>query len=295
MASSPDLAVVIVSWNVRKQLDNCLRSIFALPLSERPSRVIVIDNASSDGTVQLVQSSFPQVRLIFNDRNRGFAAACNQGIQEAGKTDVLLLNPDTQISPGLLLELQKAVQRHPQGVIFGPLLINPDGSRQPSVRRLPTLSSLIANFLKFQHWCPKSKTLKHYFAEDLDPTREQKVEQIMGAAFFIRSNAFEQIGLFDEDFFIWFEEVDYCARVKSANLEVWYIPSVKIMHYGAESFKRAPSIKKQKWWLQSALRYARKHFSFSKYILLTIVGCISFSFSVIISILSKIFQKKQQP
>lgn len=295
MVSNLDLAVVIVSWNVREQLSDCLRSIFNLPISEQPALVIVVDNCSTDDTKQLVKDSYPQVKLIANESNRGFATACNQGIREAGKTDVLLLNPDTQVNAGEILELQNAVQRHPQGAIFGPMLMNPNGSRQLSIRRLPTFGALMANFLKLHYWRPKSKVLRYYYAQDLDPLEEQKVEQVMGAAFLVRRNAFEQIGLFDERFFIWFEEVDFCARVRSANLEVWYIPSAKIIHYGAESFKRAPSIKKQKWWLQSALRYAHKHLKIQEFLLLAIIGGTSFSFSTIVSLLGKIFRKKNLP
>jgi GT2 family glycosyltransferase len=240
----------------------------------------------------MVQDTFPEVKLIINQKNRGFAVACNQGIRETKTVDILLLNPDTQVPLGQIPELLRAIQCHPQGAVFGPLLVNSDGSRQTSIRRLPTFGALLANFLKIQHLWPTARFLKRYYSEDLDPTKEQKVEQVMGAAFLIRRFALEQVGLLDEEFFIWFEEVDYCARMKEAGLEVWYIPSAHIIHFGAESFKRAPSVKKQWWWMRSALRYSRKYLKISDFLLLGVVGYFSFCISVIFSIISQIFRKK---
>ncbi len=272
MPGTLDLSVVIVSWNVRKLLQECLESIFRLPATEQPRKVFVVDNASMDGTAAMVRERFPQVQLIANSDNRGFAGANNQAMQASEGLPVLLLNPDTLVPPGAFPRMLQALTDHPRAGIVGPKLLNADGSLQPSVRRLPTPTVLVAIALKFSHWWPSFPPLRRYMAVELDYTAEQPVGQVMGAAFLIRTDVIRQIGLMDDGFHIWFEEVDYCKRAADAGWETWFVPSAAITHLGGGSFNQLPSLAKQRVWAASVLRYSRKHFSRLATVLVRIAG-----------------------
>ena len=262
MPGTLDFSVVIVSWNVRKLLQDCLESIYRLPAAEQPRAVFVVDNASNDGTVQMVQTNFPQVQLIANQENRGYAAANNQALAQIPNGDVLLLNPDTLVHAGAFPRMLQAFADHPKAGIVGSKLLNVDGSVQPSVRQLPTVSALAAIALKFQHFWPGFPPLAKYMARGLDTEREQAVGQVMGAAFLIRRSVISQIGLLDEGFHVWFEEVDFCKRAADADWETWYVPTAHVTHVGGQSFAQQPSVLKQRTWYQSVMHYSRKHFSF---------------------------------
>jgi hypothetical protein len=261
MPGTLDFSVVIVSWNVRKALQDCLESIFRLPNSEQPREVYVIDNASTDGTVGMVRERFPHVQLIANDQNRGFAAANNQALTKIQSGDVLLLNPDTIVHPGAFLRMLQVFADHPKAGIVGPKLLNTDGSLQASVRLLPTFGVLLAIALKFTHFWKSFPPLAKYMAKDIDSEEEQKVGQVMGAVFFIRRKVIDTIGKLDEGFRIWFEEVDYCKRAADAGWETWYVPTATVTHIGGQSFGQLPSVEKQRQWSRSVLWYSRKHFS----------------------------------
>jgi GT2 family glycosyltransferase len=261
MPGTLDLSVIIVSWNVRQQLQHCLESIFRLPLTEQPRGVFVVDNASPDGTAAMVRQQFPQVTLIANTENRGFAAANNQAIARIQSGDVLLLNPDTLVHPGAFPRMLQAFTDHPKAGIVGPKLLNTDGSIQPSVRRLPTFAVLFAIALKFTHIWKNFPPLVTYMEENLDPEKEQPVGQVMGAAFLIRRSIINLIGRLDEGYHVWFEEVDYCKRAADAGWETWYVPSATVTHVGGQSFGQLPSVEKQRQWSQSVLWYSHKYFS----------------------------------
>lgn len=256
-----DLSVVIVSWNVSKLLRDCLESIYHLPLAEQPREVFVVDNASTDGTVEMVREQFPQVRCIENSENRGFAAANNQAIKNSTSQNVLLLNPDTVVHAGAFSKMLQVFVSHPKAGIVGPKLLNFNGSYQPSVRRLPTVTALAAIALKLRYLWPNFPPLRRYMAADLDSENEQAVGQVMGAAFLIRRSVINKIGMLDEGFHVWFEEVDYCKRAADAGWETWYVPSATITHIGGQSFAQQPSVPKQQQWHRSVLHYSRKHFS----------------------------------
>ena len=261
MPGTLDFSVVIVTWNVKTLLQDCLESIFRLPEGERPATVFVVDNASSDGTVRMVREQFPHVQCVANAENRGFAAANNQALARIPTGHVVLLNPDTVVHPGVFAQLLDAFSRHPRAGIAGPTLLNPDGTHQQSVRRLPTPTALVAVALKMRYWWPSFPPLRAYLARDLQVSVEQRVGQVMGAAFAIRRELLDTVGTLDEGFRLWFEEVDYCKRAADAGWETWFIPSAKVTHVGGQSFAQQPSVAKQQQWHASALRYSTKHFS----------------------------------
>ncbi|MFA5936185.1 MAG: glycosyltransferase [Patescibacteria group bacterium] len=256
-----DLRIVIVSWNVEKLLDRCLRS---LPEACRGLTwdVVVVDNASADGSVnrarKIAQETGMSLTIIANEDNRGFAKACNQGMEGRNARYVLLLNPDTECPRESLAKLVREADRHPKAGIFGPKLSYPDGRFQESVRRFPNVWNQLLILLKLHHvfsWLP---SLKKYFARDLDPKNEADVDQVMGACFLIRGDVVEKIGGLDERYFIWFEEVDYCRMVREAGWTVRYLPSVTIVHHGGQSFAQVFSTKKQGMFNDSLKKYFAK-------------------------------------
>lgn len=281
MLQPKDVAIIIVSWNVRKPLQDCLESIFRLPSNEKPHQVIVVDNASTDGTVDMLRKHFLEVMVVANQSNLGFAAANNQGIRLSGAPAILLLNPDTIVHPESLARMLQAFAAHPKAGIVGPKLLNTDGTVQPSVRRLPSAAALIAIALKIGHVWKNFGPLRRYMATDLDENVEQAVGQVMGAAFLIRRELIKAIGLLDEKFYVWFEEVDYCKRAADAGWETWYVPSATITHLGGESFKQQPNVQKQRRWQKSVQRYAQKNFTYWQRLLLWKFGWVGFYITLV--------------
>lgn len=254
-----DFHIVIVSWNVERLLERCLRS---LPDACRGLdwECIVVDNASQDGTVSMIQrlsQTMPQIRLIANDQNLGFAKACNQGadFRLNGRDEsrpyryLLFLNPDTFCYPDSLTRFVRLADDRPRAGIFGPKLVNPNGTTQPSVRRFPDVWSQIG---------PRLRIFQRYFAGDVAFDEEQSVNQVMGACFLVRRECWDAIGPFDERFFIWFEEVDRCKTAISKGWEVRYLPQIHIVHHGGESFAQVFNPKKQRYYNDSLIAYFEK-------------------------------------
>ncbi len=257
----PDLSVVIVNWKVRGLVAALLESI-ELETSGIVYEIFVVDNASGDGIENVVAAfrrKHPRADLTFiqNGDNLGFAAANNIAIRLSKGRVVVLLNPDTEVKDGALQKMVAWMDAHPDAGIAGPRLLNADGTTQPSVRRFPMLLDQILILLKIHHLLPSLPPFKHYFAADFDYEKEQDVDQVMGAAFFVRREVFDRIGLFDERFFIWFEEVDFCKR--AAAFLVSYVPSVRILHRGGQSFAQAMTLTKQLYFSASMRTYFKKH------------------------------------
>jgi GT2 family glycosyltransferase len=240
---SPPLTIVIVSFNCRAALRQCLPPLAAMP-------VVVVDNASTDGTAAMLQADFPAVHLIANPENRGFAAACNQGLVATTGEFVLLLNPDTRPERRVWERLLEIMAIHPTVGACGPRLLNPDGTLQPSCRAFPTLLVTLADEFG---WRRRSR-LSHW---PHDQTRA--VDQLMGACLLLRRAALDQVGLFDERFFLYFEEVDLCRRLKQAGWEVRFVHDVSLVHTGGQSSQtdRRACLRHR---YRSLFAYYRKHF-----------------------------------
>lgn len=252
------LSVIIVSWNVRGLLRQCLQSL------QRSSQaldleIIVIDNNSADGSRVMVMSEFPQVRLIANDTNRGFAAANNQGLAQATGDYILMLNPDTEVKPSALTILTDQLAERPDVGLIAPALLNPDGSRQRSVRRNPNVADQTAVLLKMINVLPSVWPLRQYLCWDFDYSQATEVEQLMGAALLFRRSLLDQIGTLDESFYLWFEEVDFCRRVQQAGLKLLYYPAAEIVHHGKASFRQHLTLRLQMMFDRSLLTYMKKH------------------------------------
>lgn len=253
------LSIIIVSWNVQGLLKECLNSVFQFA-PQFPFEVLVVDNASSDGSAEMVSTDFQNVSLIINAENRGFAAACNQGIKQAKGEYILLLNCDCRVTERALDSFVRFMDEHPRAGIAGCRITNPDGSIQQSVRRFPTILSQLLILFKIHHIVPRLNSINNYFATDFDYSMPQQIDQPMGAAFLIRKSLLDTIGLFDERFFIWFEEVDLCRRAREAGWEIWYDPESIVVHHGGQSFKQKDVIQKQIYMFTSCAQYLWKHF-----------------------------------
>jgi len=224
-----DLTVAIVSYNCRDDLRSCLASLPA------GIGVSVVDNASSDGSAAMVAAEFPAVSLAANRENRGFAAACNQALRSAGGRYLLLLNPDTKVPPGALEEMVRFLDGHPCAAAAGCRLENPDGSLQPSVRAFPTRAAVLGTFTVLKRFGLLRSARRRYHQADFDYSRESRIEQPMGAALFLRREAWERAGGMDEGYFLYLEEVDLCRRLADAGEEIWYNPRCVIVHAGGRS------------------------------------------------------------
>lgn len=249
-----DFSIVIVSWNVKDKLRDNLKSILAS--SGASFEIIVVDNASSDGTADLVRNEFPQVQLIANSVNLGFAKACNQALALAKGSYLLLLNPDMKLEPTTLSNCLNWLKNEPRAAISGIKLKDSQGENIAQVRRFPRLGDQLAIVLKLAHLAPA--LLNNYLRRDFDYAKAQVVDSIRGAFFIIRRSTFEKLGPLDERYFLWFEEVDYCRRAKEAGLEVWYTPAAEAIDYVGQSFNQVKRSVKQGYFRASMIAYFKK-------------------------------------
>ncbi|HYM07659.1 MAG TPA: glycosyltransferase family 2 protein [Terriglobales bacterium] len=224
----PVVSIIIISYNTRDLLDQCLRSIFRSPASV-PYEVLVIDNCSCDQSPEMVKDRYPAVRLIVNQENVGFAAANNQGLRVARGRYALLLNSDTELLGDALDEMWRHFETHAQTGIVGSKLLNSDGSLQPSGNKIPTLGQEIIRVLPF------GNKKNRYF----DPQRNYDVvadvEEVSGACLMLRREVWESVGLLDENFFFYHEDVDLCRRARQAGWQVKYLPTAQVLHHSQRS------------------------------------------------------------
>ncbi|MCX7938429.1 MAG: glycosyltransferase family 2 protein, partial [Thermoflexales bacterium] len=256
---SARLAVIIVTWNVRSLLEACLRSLIAA-LGDTQARIIVVDNASTDGTPQWVRAAFPQVHLIANTENLGYARANNQALRAVLEEEARfawLLNPDTIVHPGAPQALLRFMEMHPRCGLCGPKLLNPDGSLQHSAFALPGLMQLL---LETQPWLWRFRDtwLDGRYAPQRYKGAPFRVGHPLGAAMLARIDAVRAVGLLDEQFEMYCEEIDWAVRMQRAGWEVWCVPEAVATHYGGASSKQASARAERLKW-QSRQRYYRKH------------------------------------
>lgn len=284
MEQKIDLSIIIVSWNSEKWLPICLQSIFD-HTSDISFEVIVIDNNSQDKSVQIALNSFTGVKVIENPENKGFAQAVNQGIEASQGTYICLLNPDTQLVDRTMEQMVSHMNTYPRIGILGPHLMNEDETTQPSVRRFPKLLDQLMIILKLHHLFPDAAPLTRYLWRDFNYRVEQQVDQVMGAVFMIRREVVEQIGILDEHFFIWFEEVEYCKRmVDRTDFVTFYYPEAHVIHFGGDSFDKVDMPTKQKWYLRSVKYYFRRQKKYISWMVLAF-------FSPLSRILARVGQK----
>ncbi len=235
------LSVIIVSWNTCPLLDRCLDTLFAeieRPRLKDVSEIYVIDNASADGSADMVRQKYSQVKLISNKENLGFGRANNQALKQATGQYILLLNPDTEIRPGALAVLMDFLDNHSQAGVVAPQLINSDGSVQLSCRAFPSFIGMLAELTGISRLMPPGSKLREYKMLDWQHNTERQVDQPEGACLLIRKKIFDQVGIFDEGYFMLFEEVDWLYTVKKAGWQIWFTPTAKVIHHLGQSIKQ---------------------------------------------------------
>lgn len=255
-----DLRIVIVSWNVSDLLGQCLKSL--RPACEGLDwECVVVDNASSDNSAEIAKDFSkhePRISLLWNESNLGFAKACNQGAKGADARYVLFLNCDTDCPPGSLAKLVQVADSRPKAGILGPKLTFADGRYQPSVRRFPGVWDQALIVLKLQYLFPHLRVLEKYYAKDFDHDKEQSVDQVMGACFLVRRELLDKELGFDERYFFWMEEVDFCKTARTNGYDVLYVPSVTVIHHLSQSVAKEFQLQRQRYFLTSLKKYFSK-------------------------------------
>lgn len=230
-----DLSVIIVSYNTRDLLRGCLASVISTLSSGLNYEVLVVDNASADGSAAMVQDAFPQAGLLINKENRGFAAASNQALAESRGRHAILLNPDTVVGERALCGMVRFLDEHSEVGVVGPKLLYPDGAFQHSVFTFPTLPMIFLDFFPVNHRLINSRLNGRYPRALYEAGEPFPVDHPLGAGLMVRRGVIEEVGLLDEGFFIYCEEIDLCMRIKKAGWEVYCFPQAEITHYGGES------------------------------------------------------------
>jgi GT2 family glycosyltransferase len=229
-----DLSIIVINWNTRDLLSQCLRSVFGVAVGCH-FEIIVVDNASADGSPQMVEADFPQVLLLKNSTNRGFAAANNQGIERAQGEFILLLNPDTIVLPGALDRLVEFSKAHPDAGAVGGKLLNHDGTLQVSCGHFPTLLNMATESLGLSRLFPHNRLFARFKMTYWNHDAVREVDQPQGAHLCFRRAVLDQVGLLDERFFMYFEEVDLCLRIRNAGWRIYFTPDSQIIHLGGQS------------------------------------------------------------
>jgi GT2 family glycosyltransferase/lipopolysaccharide/colanic/teichoic acid biosynthesis glycosyltransferase len=238
-----DLSIVVVGYNSRDELGTCLGSIRD-HVDGLSVETILVDNASSDGTAEFVRGAFPEVRLIENTANLGYSRAVNQGIQASSGRYVLVLNPDVTVRDGALERLVSFMEEHPDAGMAGARLLNLDGTVQDSCRRFHTFWTLMLRRTPLGRVFPRSRVLSRYLMKDFDHQHSREVEWLVGACMMVRREALADVGLMDERFFMYFEDVDWCYRTWKSGWKVWYVADAVMDHrHARESAK--PGISRQ--------------------------------------------------
>jgi len=254
-AERPVLSIVIPSWNTKELLAPCLDSIAR---ATRPAtEIVMVDNGSADGSADWVAEHHPEVVLVRNAENRGFAGGCNQGMALARGRFVLLLNTDTELAPNVLAEMIGFLEEHPDYGCCAPRLIHPDGRTQRTVQAFPTLKTALFFSTPLERWFPESRELRRYFLRDWDQESTRDVDQPPAACLMVRAEVLERVGHFDEELWLFYNDVDLSLRIKQAGWKTRYLAELEVVHHvGASTSKFAAFLP---MWQKNRLAFYRKH------------------------------------
>ena len=217
-----DVAVVVVTYDALPWIERCLASV-------RGTTTVVVDHGSTDGTVGFVRERFPAVTLV-EAENRGLGAGWNRGLRETESRYALLLNADAWLVGDALQRLVAFADERPRAAVIGPRLLDPDGTLQRSVRGFPTLWRLATEYLFLRKLAPRSRALNAFYAGGFDHDRVYEAEFVMGACLLVRREAIAEVGVLDEDFFLFSEETDWCYRFRQAGWQVLFYPGAECVH-----------------------------------------------------------------
>ncbi len=253
-----DLSIVIPHRNRKDALRRCLGSI-PLAAGSLSYETIVVDNGSRDGSQEVIRRTFPKVHLLQNQNNEGFSRAVNQGLRKAAGNYLLCLNNDTFLFPNSLVCLLSFMEMHPDAGISGGKIFNRDGTIQPSARSFPRLETALFNRSSLAtRFFPNNPLSRRYLLSDWDRCSVREVDWVSGSFLMIRRSVFEKVGFFDERFFLYCEDVDYCRRAKEMGFRVYYVPDSHIIHETSYSGKGLSTLF---FHHQSMYRFYKKHYS----------------------------------
>jgi len=252
-----NVSVVIVNWNAKNHLINCLDSL-AENQDGYPQEIIVVDNASSDGSPEIVEKEYPHVKLIRNEDNLGFAKANNIGIEAGSGKYVALVNSDIVVLGDCIDTLVKFMDSNPSVGMAGPKILNPDHTLQVSCRHFPSIWNNLCQALGLNYLFPKSAFFSEPFMKYWSHNEVRKVDVVSGCFWMIRKEAIDKIGALDENFFIYGEDIDWCKRFHEAEWDVVFYPEAEAIHYGGASSATAP-IRFYLEMQRADLQYWRKH------------------------------------
>jgi GT2 family glycosyltransferase len=274
-----DLSIIIVNWNTKDLLSQCIDSIKTH--TKRISfETIVVDNFSSDRSAEMVEESFPDVRLIKNKQNRGFGKANNQGLAEADGKYILFLNSDIVVSEDCLDEVFDFMEQNPDIGASSCKLTFPDGTLQHSCRKFPDFKTFFLMLLGLRVFFPNMKTFRDYLMLDWDHSDLKEVDQIMGSFMFTRKDVLDQVGSFDERYWMYFEEVDLCLRIKKAGWKIVHYPYVSAVHFLSKSAEQWGEAKRIIEFQKSLLKYFRKNRKLYEYLILLAISKIKYLFFI---------------
>jgi len=248
------LSIVIVSWNTQDLLQRCISSILKYP-PKQDYEIVVVDNASRDGSVQMLHDLFPGANVICNSENLGFSQATNQGIHTCLGTHILLLNPDTKLKPKALNALERVLIENPSIGATGARLLNADGTIQPSCFRAPTLFREIWRLFHLDNIYP----LSTYQLETWDKQKPREVEVLNGACLMLKREALDDAGYLDETYFMYSEEVDLCYRLRRTGWKLFWVPEAEVVHYGGQSTRQNQSEMFQQLYRSKILYFRKNH------------------------------------
>ncbi len=282
-----ELSIIIVNYNVKEFLENALISI-KKAIEGINAEIFVVDNASEDGSVEMIKQKFPEVKLIENDRNLGFAKANNQALKLAQGKYILLINPDTVVQEDTFKVLISFLESNPDCGMVGCKILNPDGTLQLACRRsFPTPWVALTKMIGLSSLFPKSKIFARYNLTYLDTEQVTEVDAVSGSFMMIRREVYEQVGGLDEDFFMYGEDIDWCYRIKKAGWKIYYVPYTQIIHFKGESTKRS-NIDEIRIFYDAMKIFVKKHYK--EFALLGVILRAGILFRGLIAMLGKFFK-----
>ncbi len=294
-----EISVIIPAYNRQELLRECLASL-ERELSGVDAEVLVIDNASREDIGGMVRRDFPRVRLHLNRENLGFARANNQGLALARGRYLLLMNPDTLVQPGAISKLINYLERHPRVGVVGPRLAFEDGRFQPSTFGFPSVLREAANLTDLDRFFPREgktgiflgrvfgRWFPNFFSMYRGDTAPRRVPALFGACLMVRREAREKVGELDPNFFLYWEDADFCYRMEQAGWEAHYLPEAEVVHWGGANYY-LPDQDNFFWYYQSLLYFFAKHYSRARVGALRLAVISLVSFRIFINVLVDIF------
>jgi len=286
-----DLSICIVTYQARDYLETCLKSI-----REHTKilnfEIVIVDNGSQDGTVEMVRQSTPEAILIRNHDNLGFTRPANQAMQAAKGDFILLINPDTLIFPKAFELMVTFLEENPEIGIVGPKVLNADGTLQIPCRRSEARPwDVITYFLGLAERFPQDKRFSGYTQGYLDENKTHEVQGVSGSCMLIRKAVLDQIGYFDERFFAYQEDADFCIRAREAGWKIYYYPTAKITHFGGQGGSSVQPYRSIWAWHKSYYQYYRKHFARDYFFIFNWFYYLAMVLKLIYSLLKNLFSK----